>query len=367
LDDHAPAELTPDSSLTQDDSFTATSAAGLTYPWGDRKPGIGETIRIADGISWARIPMPGSLGHINSWLLDDEGGVAVVDTGMLLSMCSDAWKALFKGSLAESPISRVICTHMHPDHIGLAGWLCKRFGVELWMSRGEWLTARMLTSDARDAVPEEFVTMQRAAGWDEDSLDEMRTNGWGRFARMVYAMPVSYRRVQDNDVLDLGAHRWRVVVGNGHSPEHACLLNEASGVLVSGDQVLPRISSNVSVNISEPEADPLGDWLSSIEKLLHLPDDLVVCPAHGEPFTGLHTRLIALRDEHNRRLDDVRAAIAQSPLRVVDTFKLLFNREITGNNRELATGEAIAHLRRLELDGRARREERDGVRWYCAA
>lgn len=367
MDDHAPVELTPDSSLTQDESFTATNAAGLTYPWGKAVPGVGETIRIADGISWARIPMPGSLGHINSWLLDDDGGHCVVDTGMLLTVCSDAWKALFRTAPEGSAISRVLCTHLHPDHIGLAGWLCKRFGVELWMTRGEWLTARMLTSDARDSVPEEFITLQRAAGWDEDVLDDMRTNGWGRFARMVFAMPVSYQRIGDGDVLEMGAHRWRVVVGSGHSPEHACLLNEAAGVLVSGDQVLPRISSNVSVNVTEPEADPLGDWLDSIEKLLHLPADLIVCPAHGEPFTGLHTRLIALRDEHNRRLDDVAAAIAAKPLRTIDCFPLLFNREIGPQNRELATGEAFAHLKRLELDGRAKRETVDGVRWYSPA
>lgn len=367
MDDHAPVELTPDSSLTQDDSFTATSAAGLTYPWGKTVPSVGETIRIADGISWARIPMPGSLGHINSWLLDDNGGHAVVDTGMLLSMCSDAWKAIFRTAPEGSSVSRVICTHLHPDHIGLAGWLCKRFGVELWMTRGEWLTARMLTADVRDAVPEEFITLQRAAGWDEETLDDIRTTGWGRFARMVFAMPLSYNRLSDGQVLEMGAHRWRVVVGSGHSPEHACLLNEASGVLVSGDQVLPRISSNVSVNISEPEADPLGDWLNSIDRFLELPDDLLVCPAHGEPFHGLHTRLIALRDEHHRRLDTVAAAIAEKPLRVIDCFGLLFNREISGANSELATGEALAHLRRLELDGRAKRETFDHVRWYSAA
>jgi glyoxylase-like metal-dependent hydrolase (beta-lactamase superfamily II) len=360
-------ETSPDASLTADDSFTATSSAGLVYPMGKTVPASGQIIRIADGISWARIPMPGSLGHINSWLLDDGEGVAPVDTGMLLTMCSDEWKALFAGALKDRPITRVICTHLHPDHIGLAGWLCKKFEAELWMTRGEWLTARMMTEGGRDTVPEEFITMQRAAGWDEATLAEMAADGWGRFGRMVFQMPVAYRRMQDDDVIDLGPYRWRVVVGSGHSPEHACLWNEASGVLVSGDQVLPRISSNVSVNITEPEADPLGDWLDSIEKLLHLPDDLIVCPAHGEPFTGLHTRLIALRDEHLHRLDTVAAEAAKKPLRVVDCFALLFNRTITGHNRELATGEAISHLRRLELDGRITRELRDGVRWYHAA
>jgi glyoxylase-like metal-dependent hydrolase (beta-lactamase superfamily II) len=359
-------DASPDASLTMDESFTATSHLGLDFPLGKFAPGPGKTHRVADGISWARLPMPGSLGHINSWLLDDHDGMAIVDTGMLLETCSAAWKALFAGDLKDTPISRVFGTHLHPDHIGLAGWLCKRFDVELWMSRAEWLTVKMLTSKANDGVPEAFITMQRAAGWDETALEEMRHGKWGRFGKMVFPLPPSFRRLKEGDVLDMGAHRWRVVVGSGHSPEHACLLNEQSRVLVSGDQVLPRISSNVSVNWNEPEADPLGEWLDSIEKLLDLPDDLLVCPAHGEPFTGLHIRLKSLRDEHYRRLDDVASATREQPLRAVDCFGLLFNRAITGDNREMATGEALAHVRRLEMDGRIKREVREGVYWYHA-
>ncbi|MEQ1548677.1 MAG: MBL fold metallo-hydrolase [Chakrabartia sp.] len=358
-------DLSPDASLTQDDSFTATSHKGLTYPLGDYAPDVGEIRRVAKGVSWARIPMPGSLGHINTWLLDDGDGVAVVDTGMLLTLCSDAWKALFAGPLKNRPITRVICTHLHPDHIGLAGWLCQKFGVELWMTRGEWLTARMLTSDARDDVPEPMIALQRGAGWSDDQIAESQAKGWGRFGKMVFPMPISYRRLQEGDVINLGPHQWRVVIGSGHSPEHACLINDAAGVMISGDQVLPKISSNVSINVTEPEADPLGDWLTSIDKLLHISGDLLVCPAHGEPFHGLHTRLKALRDEHHGRLDAVAAALVK-PHRAVDCFPMLFNREITGNNRELATGEAQAHLRRLERDGRARRDISDGVHWYHA-
>jgi glyoxylase-like metal-dependent hydrolase (beta-lactamase superfamily II) len=357
--------LSPDASLTQDESFIATSAAGLSYPWGKFAPGPGETHRIADGISWARIPMPGSLGHINSWLLDEGDGVAVVDTGLQMTGCSDAWKALFADALKDRPIKRVICTHLHPDHIGLAGWLCKKFGVTLSMTRGEWLTARMILGSESKTAPEEMIEMQRAAGWDEDQLERLRKGGWGRFSSVCFPMPVSYHRLQDGDMIDLGAYQWRVVVGSGHSPEHACLLNEKSGVLVSGDQVLPRISSNVSINFSEPDADPLGEWLASIDKLLGLPDDLLVCPAHGEPFHGLHIRLKALRDEHLDRLDTVAEAL-KTPLRAVDCFSLLFNRTITDEHRDLATGEALAHLRRLEREGRARREVCGDVHWYHA-
>ncbi len=366
-DEASRQEVSPDASLTSDDSFTATSSAGLTYPWGTTVPGNGETIRIADGISWARIPMPGSLGHINSWLLDDGDGVAPVDTGMRLGMCAEEWKKLFAGALKDKPITRVICTHLHPDHIGLAGWLCEKSGVDLWMTRGEFLTARMLTTDAQVEVPDQVSALRRAAGWSDEEITDEKNKGWGRFRKVVYPMPIGFRRMKDGDDLDLGAHRWRVVVGSGHSPEHACLWNEKTGVLVSGDQVLPRISSNVSTNPTEPEADPLGEWLASIDKLLDvLPGDLLVCPAHGEPFTGLHTRLAALRDEHHMRLDRLEEALA-APHRAVDVFGLLFNRTIGDDHRELATGEAVAHLRYLERRGRAVRDVTDGVHWYHAA
>jgi glyoxylase-like metal-dependent hydrolase (beta-lactamase superfamily II) len=361
------SDASPDASLIADDSFTETSAKGLTYPWGSFAPGAGKTHRIANGISWARIPMPGSLGHINTWLLDDGDGVAAVDTGLQLSLCSDAWKALFAGDLAKRPLSRVVCTHLHPDHIGLAGWLAKKFGVELWMSRGEWLTARMLTTDTHDDVPEEFCQMQRAAGWSVAQLDGYKAKGWGRFRTVVFPMPVSYRRMQDGEILDFGPHQWRVIVGSGHSPEHACLWNEHEGVLVAGDQVLPRISSNVSVNITEPEGDPLGDWLNSIDRFLDvLPGDLLVCPAHGEPFKGVHQRLRALRDEHLGRLDALSVFLAE-PRRAVDCFSILFNRTIGDEHLDLATGEAVAHLRRLERDGRAKWDLIDGVKYYTAA
>lgn len=369
-DDIPASSGSPDASLTQDDSFTATSHAGLTYPWGDAAPANGDTIRIADGISWARIPMPGSLGHINSWLLDDvtaagADGVAIVDTGICLTICSDAWKALYAGALTDRPITRVVGTHLHPDHIGLAGWIAKKQGVKLYMTRGEMLTARAIVADSSDVAPDEALVQSRAAGWDEDAVEQQRTGGWNLFQRLIYPLPRSYVRIKDGDLIDMGAHQWRVVTGSGHSPEHACLWNDRAGVLVSGDQVLPRISSNVSVNITEPDADPLGEWLASIDKLLAtIPPDVVTCPAHGEPFKGLHVRLIALRDEHRMRLYRLAEAAAEAPLRAVDTFPMLFNRPIGDHNRGLATGEALAHLRRLEVEGRVRGEERDGVRWY---
>jgi glyoxylase-like metal-dependent hydrolase (beta-lactamase superfamily II) len=322
--------------------------------------------RLADGVGWTRSPVPGSLNHINLWLLEDEGGVAVVDTGLNIPPAREAWESLLAGPLAGREISRVICTHFHPDHLGMAGWLVERFGVRLWMTRGEWLFARMLTSDIRDTPPPEAVSYWRAAGWAEEQIAAESEKGWGRFAAMVTPVPVAQVRLQDGDEIRIGARTWRVVVGSGHSPEHACLVDDAGGLMISGDQVLPRITSNVSLTLSEPEADPLGEWLASIAKLRQLPDDLLVLPSHGEPFTGLHARLDALAEGHAERLDALHAHLGE-PRRAVDCFSVLFGRKIDDSVYGMATGEAMAHLRHLEVEGRTVRDVRDGVHWYRAA
>jgi glyoxylase-like metal-dependent hydrolase (beta-lactamase superfamily II) len=346
-----------------DDPYTHK---GLTYPLGRRVPEPGELIALAEGLGWARLPVPGSLKHVNIWVLEEQGGVAIVDTGLDTAACREGWEALFAGPLLGKAITRIICTHFHPDHIGLAGWLGERFGAPLWMTRTEWLFARMLTADVRDAPPAAAVAYWRAAGWSEERIAEEAAKGWGRFSAMVSPVPVAFVRIRDGDTLRIGDRYWRVVTGNGHSPDHACLMDKESGILIGGDQVLPRITSNVSLSLSEPEGDPLGDWLESIAKLRKLPDSLFVLPSHGDPFTGLHARLDALDHGHRDRLDALHALLAE-PKRAVDAFRTLFARKIEDSMLGLATGEAFAHLRRLEVEGRAVRNVRDGVHWYRAA
>lgn len=340
---------------------TAPIQPPFAYPFGDAFPATGVRMRVAEGVEWVRMPMPGPLRHVNCWLLADGGGVALVDTGI----DTDATRAAWGLALPEgSAVTDVIGTHMHPDHVGLAGWLCERHGCGLTMTRGEWLTLRMLRADASAVVPEAMIDFWRRAGWTETQIDVPRSRGWARFRSAVAPVPISYRRIVDGDRLAIGAATWRVVVGSGHSPEHACLLDEANGVLIAGDQVLPRISPNVSLGVTEPEADPLGEWLASIDKLRGLPSGLMVLPGHGEPFTGLHARLDVMDAEHRVRLDDLEALLRNAPRRAVDCFATLFTRPIGDDMRGMATGEALAHLRRLEAEGRVRREDRDGVWWW---
>ncbi|MGI4948356.1 MAG: MBL fold metallo-hydrolase, partial [Janthinobacterium lividum] len=292
--------------------------------------------------------------------------VVAVDTGIAGKASVAAWEALLAGPISGRRIGRVVCTHFHPDHGGLAGWLCRRFDAPLVMTQAESLMLRLLAADARDTVPDEATAFWRAAGWDEAQVAAASVGGWGRFARLVSPPPLGFRRIADGDAIAIGGRDWRVVTGNGHSPEHACLLDEERGLLIAGDQVLPRISSNVSLHVTEPDGDPLGDWFASLAKLRRLPADLLVLPGHGEPFLGLHPRLDALAAEHRDRLDALADRLREAPRRATDCFAALFRRPVGDDVLTLATGEALAHLRRLEREGRAVREDRDGIWWWRA-
>lgn len=335
----------------------------LAYPLGNDGPAPGTVREVADGIGWLRIEVPGPLRHVNCWLLDTDDGVAIVDTAMDTPEARAAWQGAFAGALAGRAVEQVIGTHFHPDHIGLAGWLCERHSAGLWMTRGEWLTARVLDLGSRGPPPSAFVEFRRMAGWSERQFREVGSDGWTLFGDHCHPLPFGYRRIVEGQVLTIGRREWRVVTGCGHSPEHACLLEEEAGILISGDQVLPRISSNISLGPMEPDGDPLGDWLRSIAKLRTLPADLLVLPGHGEPFTGLHVRLAALAAEHHQRLDDLERVL-EEPRRAVDCFATLFSRPIGDDMLGMASGEALAHLRHLEVEGRARRETIDGVAWW---
>ncbi len=336
---------------------------GLKYPF-DRNPKSGELIEVVDGIWWLRMPLPFALNHINLWLLDDGDGWAIVDTGISTDLSREHWLTVFDSHLQGKPISRVICTHMHPDHVGLAGWLSRKWGVELWMSRTEYLMCRNLVADTGRIAPPEAISFYRAAGYPERALDAYKRR-FGQFGSNVSHIPDSYRCMVDGDTLSIGAQQWQIVVGRGHSPEHTCLYCKDLNLLISGDQVLPRISSNVSVFPTEPHGDPLTDWLESCAHIRSLlPKETLVLPSHNEPFVGLHTRLATLITGHERQLSNLYEAI-EGPKRAVDVIPTLFKRQLDPVGYYFATGEALAHLRTLISCGQITVERDEiGVDWY---
>jgi len=353
-----------------EDTATELVRPKLTYPF-EQTPALGEAIDVAPGVKWLRMPLGGPLGFINVWAIREGDGWAIVDTGLGGVATRDAWRAAFQGPLEGRPVTRVFVTHMHPDHIGMAGWLTRKFGCQLWITRLEFVTCRSLALDTGREAPEVAVTFYRAAGWDEDAIDQYKAK-FGGFGRGLHVLPDSFRRLVDGERVRIGdpdhGHEWEVVVGSGHSPEHASLYCRDLKLMISGDQVLPKISSNVSLFPTEPEADPLTDWLTSLKAIKgRVPDDVLVLPAHNEPFHGLHARLDHLVAGHERGLGRLASELAQ-PRRVVDVFHVLFRRKIDQNLLGLATGESLAHLNCLIRRGLAVRErDADGIDWYRAA
>jgi glyoxylase-like metal-dependent hydrolase (beta-lactamase superfamily II) len=341
-------------------------ARALVYPL-ERTPALGAAVEIADGVLWLRMPLDGPLGFINVWALRDGPGWTLVDTGMLTEATAQAWRRALAGPLGGAPVTRVIVTHLHPDHVGMAGWLTRKFDCRLWMTRLEYLQCRMLVEDTGREAPDDALRFYRAAGWGDEAIEDYRTR-FGGFGKRIYQLPDSYRRIRDGETIEIGAHVWRVVVGAGHSPEHACLYCPELGLMISGDQVLPRISSNVSVFPTEPDGDPLTEWLTSLARIKTLaPEDVLVLPAHNDPFIGLHLRLDHLIRGHERGLERLTRLLAQ-PKRSIDVFGSLFARTIGPELLGMATGEALAHLNCLLVRGRVvATPDADGVVWYAQA
>ena len=340
----------------------------LDYPFKDL-PARGRSIEVATGVHWIRMPLPYALDHINLWALDDGEGWALVDTGVRTELTAEVWRELFANSPDQRRLTRIFVTHMHPDHVGMAGWLTRKFDVRLWMSRGEYLSCRAMTSDTGREAPHDAIRFYQQAGWDEAALEAYRAR-FGNFGKHIHPLPDSYVRLQDGQSLRIGAHDWRVVVGSGHSPEHACLYCPGLKLLISGDQILPRISSNVSVYPTEPEADPMTDWLDSLAKLKReVPDDVLVLPSHNECFRGLHARIDWLQRGQKRSLDRLLRSLKE-PRRAIDVFGSLFARSINAADLPLlgmATGESLACLNHLVQRGAATRElDAAGVAWFRA-
>jgi len=330
----------------------------LDYPFGDTIPVPGTVTQVAPGLYWLRMPLPFALDHVNLWLLEDEvdgrRGWSLIDCGAGTDATRAAWEQLFTGAMGSLPLLRVFATHCHPDHVGLSGWLCERHGAPFWTSAAEFGFARMMAAalpgvDGPSAIPH----FQRHGLVAETMLEQMRTRK-NYYPSLVPSVPPAYVRLQDGQQVRIGGAMWRVITGFGHSPEHVSLYSEERNVLVSGDMVLPRISTNVSVFAVEPEGNPLQSYLDSLEKFAGLPGDVLVLPSHGKPFRGLHTRIGQLRDHHAARLDEVRA-VCVTPQSAVDIVPIMFRRKLDAHQLSFAVGEALAHLHYLLYFGNLQR------------
>ena len=336
----------------------------LEFPF--RQPPAGGTVfEVAPGVFWLRMPLPFALDHINLWLLRDDGAWTLVDTGLDATPTRDAWEGIFAWALPQGPVGRVIVTHYHPDHFGLAGWLTRRFGVELWMSEGEYWTAHAYYRELPGCGPASSADLFRAHGLDAIRVEQLRNRG-NTYPLGVSEPPSTFRRIMEGDTIRIDGREWTVMVGYGHAPEHAALYCAELGVLISGDMVLPRISTNVSVWATEPNGDPLRLFLSSLDRYALLPATTLVLPSHGLPFHGVATRADQLHEHHEQRL----AALVEEcrrPLAAADLLPVLFQRTLDGHQIFFAMGEAIAHLNHLMHQGRASREMgADGVTRFLA-
>lgn len=316
----------------------------------DTVPPAGMTLDVVPGIKWLRMPLPLALDHINLYLIANGDGWMIIDCGMKGRQTRDLWLQVFASELDGKPVNAVLSTHMHPDHIGQAGWLVGHWQVPFYMTFGEYFTARTYSAPAQE-IPEAWQHDNYAArtGMPAEHVQTMR-KGTAGFSSVVEPLPRSYRRLYDGQILTLGDQRWQVIVGGGHSPEHACLYNAALNVLLSGDQVLPQISSNVSITSTEPEANPLQEWLHSLQRLMALPEDVLVCPAHNAPFTGLHVRLRELLAHHEQQLAAVEVALAE-PQTAYALLPVLFSKPLHNEQLMMAMGECLAHLQLLLARG----------------
>ena len=336
----------------------------ITYPF-EQQPATGEALELAPGVRWVRMSLPFELNHINLWLLEEADGWTIVNTGLNLDDIKRHWEAVLEAHCQEKPVKRIIVTHCHPDHLGLARWLGDKLGADTWITQGEILNAYAWFHQLPNFDVNGMVGFFRRHGLDPTRADMLHGRG-PTYRGRVNGLPTEYRRLMEADFVRIGDHDWRVIVGYGHSPEHAALYCAELKVLISGDMLLPRISTNVSVFSSNPDGDPLKLFLDSIEQLTALPDDTLVLPSHGRPFRGIRARVAQLQEHHDERLAALVAA-CDTPKSACELIPTLFRRELDAHQTMFAMGESIAHLNCLEHAGRLRRTlDADGVFRFIA-
>jgi glyoxylase-like metal-dependent hydrolase (beta-lactamase superfamily II) len=340
------------------------SSRGLRYV-ALEAPAAGASIALENGMRWARIPLPVDLDHINVWLIDNGEGWIIVDTGMAASIGKDAWESIDRDVFAARPVSGIFVTHMHPDHIGLAAWLQDRFHVPVMMSARTRQIAALLTEPVPPSETARAAAFFRSHGLADFAAVQpiFRPE---RMSTIVSGMPTVEREIGDGEMLRFGGSEWLAMETNGHAEGHLCLSNAAAHVLISGDQVLPTISSNISYTWRNDDLNPLGSYLSSLERLRKLPADTFVLPSHGRPFRGLRHRIDDLLQHHVEQLDKLVKACVE-PKTATELLSVMFRRTLKGIHLFLAFAEVLAHLEYLVHAGRAERVEAAGMVRYRTA
>ena len=327
----------------------------ITYPH-EIPPPPGEAIRVAEGIYWIRMPLPFALDHINLWILADGDGWTLVDTGYGVAATHALWERHFAETMQGRKVKRIVVTHFHPDHVGCCAWLHDKTGAPVWMTNGEYLSAHAAAGDFAGFDIENSAALFVAHGLARARPDFMEAQQARRrsYQRGVPTVPTRFNRLMEHDEIVIGTRTWRIITAFGHAPEHACLYSADDNILISGDQVLPRITTNVGVWGNQPEGNPLKLFLASMDKFRPLPADTLVLPSHDRVFTGLHVRLDQLRDHHQLRLDELAAAL-DTPKTAAEILPVLFRRPLDQHQLVFAIGEAIAHLHYLWHEGRVTR------------
>ena len=343
----------------------AQGQGGINYPF-DTPPSEGAAIEVAAGVLWMRLPMPMALDHVNIYALDDGDSWTLIDTGLDSKRTRTIWRRLLDGPLAGKPVGRVVVTHHHPDHVGLAGWFVEN-GAALYMPRTGFLMARMLTLDEQTTATAETLAFYRRAGMDGAEYARRAVDRPFNFVDCVAPMPLGYNRLKDGGNMTMGGRVWDIRMGDGHAPEHATFWSRDDNLVIGGDQLLPSISANLGVYATEPEADPVGDWLTSCATFTpHARDDQLVLGGHKLPFTGLPLRLKQMIDNHHgalARLTD----FLDTPRSAADCFPVLFKRSIGPAEYGLALVEAVAHVNHLHQTGKVNRWQREDGVWAFQA
>ncbi|MGG7565253.1 MBL fold metallo-hydrolase [Rhodovulum sp. DZ06] len=346
--------------------MTTEARAPLHFPH-ETPPENGTAIRVAEGVFWARLPLPMRLDHVNIYLMDDRlhggPGWTVIDTGFRGRTTRAALEAIEAQVLDGAPIWRVIVTHHHPDHVGSAGWLLERHGAELWTTRTAYMLTRMLQLDHHETQPQANIDFYVQAGAPAERLEAYRNAEPFNFSRTTDPLPIGYRRIREGGTVQMAGRRWQVLTGEGHAAEHATFWSEDDELVVTGDQVIPGISSNLGVHPNEPLADPVGDWLESCARFRdHARADQYALPGHKLPFVGIPDRLRQLIDNHRNALDRLRAHLKE-PRRVAECFTPVFGRELDAAVFGMGLIEAQAHMNYLHLRGETAREKDAGGAW----